>query len=114
MTGAVDMESLNGPVSLYGGGGRVHARTTNGPVSVVLSGARWEGEGLDAETENGPVTLVVPTPYSGRLEASTVNGPMHVVPPFATVGGRVEATLGEGGAPLRVRTVNGPLAITRP
>ena len=115
--GDIGMQAVNGPISLRGVGGDVRGRAQNGPVRVVLDGQRWEGEGLDLETTNGPVTLMVPEGYSARLETGTVNGPMSVDFPV-TVSGRlnrrIETELGRGGAPIRVVTTNGPVTLRRP
>lgn len=115
--GKVELDTRNGPLSVSDAAGAVKGRTVNGPVSVRLAGAAWKGEGLDVETTNGPVVLTVPSDYSARLEAGTVNGPVHLGFPV-TVQGRlrheVTTTLGSGGALVRARTTNGPLALKRP
>ena len=118
VVGTMDLEAHNGPVALRGVGGMVRARVQNGPLTVALTGTRWEGEGLDAETVNGPVTLSVPEGYSAQLETGTVNGPMSVdFPLTVTIQGRIShrinTTLGSGGARVRVVTTNGPLSIRR-
>jgi DUF4097 and DUF4098 domain-containing protein YvlB len=118
VVGTMDLEAHNGPVALRGVGGLVRARVQNGPLVVSLTGTRWEGEGLDAETVNGPVTLAVPEGYSAQLETGTVNGPMSVdFPLTVTIQGRIShrinTTLGSGGARVRVVTTNGPLSIRR-
>ena len=118
VSGTMDLRAQNGPVSLAGVSGNVTARVQNGPLSVRLSGTRWEGTGLDAEAVNGPVDLAIPERYNARLETGTVNGPMNVAFPLTvTVQGhvtqRIQTTLGEGGAPVRVVTTNGPLTIRR-
>ena len=117
--GTLDLSAKNGPVELVGVAGNVRARVTNGPLDVELSGGRWDGEGLDAETVNGPVDLAIPTGYSARLETGTVNGPMSVEFPLTVtlvghVTDRISTTLGSGGALVRVVTTNGPLTIRRP
>lgn len=116
--GRMALTAYNGPVSLDGVGGDVHARTTNGPLGVELTGARWDGEGLDAETTNGPLDLAIPESYSARLEFGTVNGPFNLDFPLtvtilAQKGRRFTATLGAGGALVRVVTTNGPADIRR-
>jgi hypothetical protein len=118
VTGRMTLESVNGPLSLREVAGNVHARAQNGPISVTLSGEGWEGEGLDAETRNGPITLAIPDGYNAQLEAGTDNGPfVSDIPLTVTLRGRmrgpVNATLGRGGAPIRVVTTNGPLSIRR-
>ena len=118
VSGTMDLRAQNGPVSLSGVGGDITARVQNGPLSVELSGTKWDGTGLDAEARNGPVDLAIPERYNARLETGTVNGPMDVAFPLTvTVQGhvtnRIQTTLGQGGAPVRVVTTNGPLTIRR-
>jgi hypothetical protein len=112
---AVRFATTNGGVQLDGVGGTVQGRTQNGGVKVALSGSRWDGQGLDVETTNGGVTLDVPQGYSAQLEVSTVNGGVRSDMPLTTASGRldrqVSATLGSGGAPVRVRTRNGGVRI---
>jgi hypothetical protein len=116
VSGRLRLDAQNGPIRLRDVGGDVVARTQNGPLSVELSGTRWDGAGLDAETVNGPVTLTVPDGFNADLETGTVNGPFTSdIPITMTVRGRVgrpfNGTLGEGGPPIRVVTVNGPVRI---
>ncbi|HEY7685679.1 MAG TPA: DUF4097 family beta strand repeat-containing protein [Gemmatimonadales bacterium] len=118
VSGTMDLRAQNGPVSLDGVSGDVTARVQNGPLSVHLSGTRWDGAGLDAEAQNGPVDLAIPERYNARLETGTVNGPMDLgFPLTVTMQGRmnqrIQSTLGEGGATVRVVTTNGPLTIRR-
>lgn len=116
--GRMTLAARNGPVTLGGVGGNVRARVQNGPLHVELTGARWEGEGLDAETVNGPVTVAIPESYSAELETGTVNGPMRTEFPLTVtlhghVARRVTAKLGSGGPSVRVVTTNGPMTIRR-
>ena len=116
VSGRMTLETENGGLALHGVGGDVHARAQNGGLSVRLTGARWEGAGLDAETENGGVRLVVPERYSARLTTGTVNGRMRTDFPI-TVSGNLSRqftlTLGSGGAPVRATTTNGGVIIER-
>lgn len=116
VNGTMDLRTVNGPLSLRDVSGDVQARTQNGPLSVRLSGARWDGEGLDAETSNGPLTLEIPENYNARLETGTVNGPFTSdIPLTVQFTGRrtqrIETTLGSGGPPVRAVTTNGPVTI---
>jgi hypothetical protein len=117
VAGRLDLSTTNGPLTLSGLGGRVRARTTNGPVTVSLTGVRWDGAGLDAETSNGPVRLSIPASYSARLETGTVNGPMSIDFPIVMQGRismrRITTDLGQGGVPIRVVTTNGPVVVRR-
>jgi hypothetical protein len=115
VTGHLQLDAVNGPIELEGVGGDVHARAENGPLDVTLDGARWDGAGLDAETENGPVDLRVPTHYAAHLETGTVNGPMEIDFPI-TIQGRFEPRhisidIGGGGPTVHVATTNGPLVV---
>lgn len=114
VSGKMALSSRNGPLSLDAISGDVRARVRNGPLTVSLTGTRWEGAGLDAETMNGPATLEIPASYSARLETGTTNGPMVIDYPM-TLQGRIDrhitTTLGDGGAPVRVVTTNGPLRV---
>jgi hypothetical protein len=115
VTGRLQLDAVNGPISLDRVGGDVHARAENGPLDVTLDGARWDGAGLDAETENGPVDLRVPAHYAAHLETGTVNGPMEIDFPI-TIQGRFEPRhisidIGGGGPTVHVATTNGPLSV---
>jgi DUF4097 and DUF4098 domain-containing protein YvlB len=116
--GRIIANTTNGPISLTDVAGDVNVKATNGPVSVRLSGTRWEGAGLSAETTNGPVSLSIPRDYNAALETGTENGPFVTdVPLTVTMVGRrssrINTKLGDGGAPVRVVTTNGPVSIHR-
>ena len=112
--GRMTLRTENGPLRIIGAGGDIRGRTSNGPLAVTLAGSRWDGRGLDVETTNGPVQLSIPRRYSAELTTGTENGPMagHYV--GASRRGRsrhVTTVLGSGGAPIRVVTTNGPVVV---
>jgi DUF4097 and DUF4098 domain-containing protein YvlB len=114
--GRIDVEALNGGVSIRDVRGDLRGGTTNGGVMLQLDGDRWVGEGVDLETTNGGVTVVIPERYNARLETGTVNGGMHVDFPITVqgmVGRRLSTTLGAGGPLIRVRTTNGGVTLRR-
>jgi DUF4097 and DUF4098 domain-containing protein YvlB len=117
VTGKMELRAVNGPLHLDGVGGDVHARTTNGPLVVSLNGGRWDGAGLDGETQNGPVSLTLPADYAAHLETGTVNGPVSIDFPITIQGRfngrRIETDLGGGGPTVRAVTTNGPLTVRR-
>lgn len=120
ITGRLRLEARNGPLSLDHVAGDVDARAQNGPLHVTLAGTRWEGAGLNAETQNGPLLLVIPEGYNAELETGTVNGPMDVGFPIMVQGRigvgsrrRLTTTLGSGGPRIRVVTTNGPAVLRR-
>ncbi|HEX4947106.1 MAG TPA: DUF4097 family beta strand repeat-containing protein [Blastocatellia bacterium] len=114
--GALEFDTTNGGVSLRDVNGKVKGRTTNGGLSVKLSGNRWEGEGMDVETRNGGVQLLIPENYSARLESGTVNGGINLGFPI-NVAGKVEKSistdLGSGGATIRLMTTNGGVSVKK-
>lgn len=116
ISGDMELETRNGPLALHGLAGNVRARSSNGPLSIILTGSRWEGGGLDAETHNGPLSLRIPDGYSAHLEAGTNNGPMSLGFPVTVIGriGRnISTDLGSGGTTIRAMTHNGPISIAR-
>jgi hypothetical protein len=108
--GEIEAEAVNGGLKLSQLAGDVDVHTTNGGLSVELHGKSWRGRGLDASTTNGGVKLWVPDDYNADLETGTVNGSIDFDFPV-TVQGRIskllKATLGEGGPKIRVTTTNG-------
>ena len=110
------METTNGGISIQNLAGDVKGRTTNGGLSVELTGKMWKGDGLDLRSTNGGIDLAIPAKYSAELETGTVNGGIEVDFPI-TVQGRIgrslKATLGDGGPRVRVKTTNGGVHIHR-
>jgi len=118
-TGRARFDTQNGGVALRNVSGDVRGSTVNGGVSVALEGTQWQGAGLDVETTNGGVRMELPANYNAELHTETHNGGIDIDFPV-TVRGRVsdirrriDTTIGNGGAPLRVRTVNGGVSIAR-
>jgi hypothetical protein len=94
--GSVELNTVNGPISIRGVNGTVKAKAVNGPLSVTdCAGVvdaqttngpiSFSGQGGDVKLTaiNGPLTLkIVGDVWNGpRLEASTMNGPVHLVAP---------------------------------
>ena len=117
VSGRIRLETQNGPIGLEDLGGDVLARAQNGPLNVKLSGGTWQGEKLDAETQNGPISLSIPAGYDAVLETGTVNGPFSTEIPLQVTlqpgrtPRRFQAVMGDGGPLVRVVTTNGPAKI---
>jgi len=60
VSGTVDARAQNGPIDINGGSGDIQAVCDNGPIGVKLDKLVWEGRGLDASTQNGPIMVVIP------------------------------------------------------
>lgn len=120
LSGEMELRAVNGPIALTELAGDVRARAQNGPITVTLAGRRWSGEGLDAETVNGPVTLRMPRGYAAHLESGTVHGPINAPSGIRaqrengrrwSPGGRINTDVNGGGPTVRVVTTNGPVNI---
>jgi DUF4097 and DUF4098 domain-containing protein YvlB len=115
--GRVEARTTNGPLSLNDLAGDVHARTSNGPLKISLSGRKWDGAGLDAETTNGSLRLDIPEGYAAHLVTGTVNGPMRSDFPITLQGHisarQIDTEIGGGGPTIRALTRNGPLVLRR-
>jgi hypothetical protein len=120
LAGTINLSAHNGPITLRELAGDVRARAQNGPITVRLAGRRWSGEGLDAETVNGPVNVEMPRGYAAHLESSTVHGPINVPGGLRpersgrnrwSTGGRISTDINGGGPTIRVVTTNGPVNI---
>jgi hypothetical protein len=112
----VELTTTNGGLKLSRMAGEVEGRTTNGGIDVDLEGTGWDGNGLDLQTTNGGVRLMIPSQYNAHLETGTTNGSVKIDFPVMVQGTRTRSfstDLGSGGATLRVRTSNGGVRITK-
>ncbi len=118
--GTTEFETYNGGVSLNDVGGTVKGSTKNGGVSVKLLGSRFNGSGLDVETTNGGVSLLLPSNFSADVETGTVNGGLSSDFKELQVeqkGNRwernkkISASINGGGPKIRVVTTNGGVKI---
>ncbi len=116
LDGEIHFDTTNGGVGLKDLAGNVNGSTVNGGLDIALSGDRWQGKGLNAETTNGGVSLSIPGHYSAQLETGTVNGGIHVDFPITIQGdikNRLNTTLGSGGPTIHAETTNGGVEINR-
>lgn len=117
-SGDAEITALNGPISMEGSSGNVHIRTENGPIDVNLNGTTWNGSGLSADAQNGPVTLRVPSGFrSSFVVESTNHAPMSC---RASICENARKTwddeqrrieYGSSPAIVHLSTVNGPVSV---
>jgi hypothetical protein len=109
-----DLHTVNGNIEVFEGGGSVHAHTTNGNVHIELVHFR-DKNGATAETTNGSLLLAVPSDTQADLEARCMNGNFLSELPVSlesTLKPReIHGKLGNGGAPIRLHTVNGGIRL---
>jgi len=94
---------------------------------VELSGRRWLGHGFTALTHQGNARLRMPEVFSAALQLETKAGNFTIDYPEQTVDGEkvpllaavkgtarnLNATVGEGGALIRISTVAGDIHVSR-
>ena len=90
------------------------AHVTNGNLHLELTHLR-EQDATVAETTNGSVLLALPVTTQADLEARCLNGSFSSELPLSVESTQrpreVHGKLGRGGAPIRLRTVNGGIQI---
>jgi DUF4097 and DUF4098 domain-containing protein YvlB len=114
--GNIEAKSLSGYFS---------AVTKRGDINVEMDGKRWRGHEFSAVTQKGSVSLVLPVDYSTALLLETKDGSIQIQYPAQTVDGEsipllavaknkassLAATLGQGGAPVKLHTTSGDVKL---
>jgi hypothetical protein len=112
--GAVRVTTGNGRVTVSTAQGPVEARSGNGDIDVRMTALR-PSEDMTFSTGSGDVRVTLPTDYNGELDATTGNGSISSDFDLKVEGRmsprRVRATIGTGGARLRLATGNGGLEL---
>jgi hypothetical protein len=115
LDGDLKFDTTNGGVDLVDLAGNVRGSTVNGGLDISLSGDRWNGKGLEAETTNGGIALNIPENYSAHLETGTVNGGIEVNFPI-TIQGEIKhhlaTDIGSGGPTIHAETTNGGVTLS--
>jgi hypothetical protein len=112
--GKLDLSAEHGPLTIRDVAGDVRARSRHGPLSVDLSATRWEGAGLDALAQHGPMTLRVPNNFNADLEIGAEHGPLQVdIPLTLTRFDRslIQTKMGAGGPRIRALAEHGPMSL---
>lgn len=109
-----EIRSVNGNVEILESSGQIKATTTNGNIHVELR--RFDdSHSLSAETVNGSVLVAMPSEAGASLDILTMNGDFRSELPVALEGSfnprGFHGTLGRGGGPVRVRSVNGGIRV---
>ena len=117
-SGELDLTSQNGPLTLENNSGKQTVHAHNGPVTVALSGDSWNGPGLEAQANNGPVRLQIPSGYrSGVVLESAGHSPFECHAAVCSEGRKTwdedhkRIEFGSGPTLVRVSTVNGPVSV---
>jgi hypothetical protein len=117
--GGGKLRTVNGDVDVFDCAGGFSARTTNGDIHEELRVLTAKAP-VELESMNGSVLVALPANAGAELDAQSLNGDFHTEKPVTMNGafshGSFRGKLGAGGAPLRIRTVNGgiQIAVWRP
>ena len=118
-SGTIDAETVNGPISMNGGSGEVRLRAMNGPIALKLADAAWNGALLEARTDNGPLSVTLPSGFRSGLRLETSgHGPIScradVCRNARTEGGRYFPSVLQAGSGdvVRLSTHNGPVSVS--
>jgi hypothetical protein len=117
LDGSIDARSLNGYFS---------GTTRQGDIYVEMAGKRWDGYGFTGVTQRGSIQLQLPPDYSAALQLDTREGNITIDYPEQLVEGEsvpltavtrkkarsLTATVGDGGAPIKLATVSGEIALS--
>lgn len=124
VNGSVRTRQLDGNVEAYTVNGSVRvdalghaqAETVNGSIRAVLGRADWS-DPLAFRTVNGSVRVVLPASADVDVRVETVNGQIETQFPLNEPAKRtrreLQGRIGSGGRELRIKTVNGSVALQR-
>ncbi|HEX7175316.1 MAG TPA: DUF4097 family beta strand repeat-containing protein [Pyrinomonadaceae bacterium] len=113
-TGSLGVTLQNGDIALDDVRGPIEAKLVNGDIEVVYRDAEREGP-HEFINVNGDVTLRLIEGMDADLKATIVNGSIDVDNQLGfqaqkrQPGWHVDTRLGDGGAPLTVKNVNGSI-----
>jgi DUF4097 and DUF4098 domain-containing protein YvlB len=109
-----ELHTVNGNIEVFEAGGAIRARTTNGNIHLELAHLQSPA-GATLETTNGSLEVALPPETQANIEARCLNGTFFSELPVAMQSTHrlreVRGQLGQGGAPLHMRTVNGGIRV---
>jgi len=115
--GDVHASLVNGTVKAAGLGGEVKLSTVNGGIEANVA-ALETAKGVQLNSVNGSIVLIVPSGASADVKASTIHGAITNdfglnVEDGQFVGHSMNGQIGSGGARIRLNNVNGSIAVKR-
>lgn len=115
--GSVDARTLNGNIEEINVTGSVTARTLNGNIAVSMRSLSGPSSPIQLETVNGHLFLGLLAEASAALSLTTVAGRIDssfTLKISDSPGDNSwKATLGQGGTPIRMRTVRGDIQVVQ-
>lgn len=115
--GRVNAKSLNGGIAARGLRHEIELNTVNGGI-VAEFDAIGDKQDVRLETDNGAIELRIPADTSAEIDASALNG--GIANDFGLsateenwVGHALSGRLGTGAGRIRLKTINGSIAIRK-
>jgi hypothetical protein len=116
VTRDVDASTVNGHVDAASDGGPVEAKSVNGSVDAEMHRV-GDADRLEYRSVNGSVHVTLPADLKADVELSTVNGSVRSDFPISVSGSleprHLRGTIGGGGVPVRIDTVNGSIELRK-
>ncbi|MEW6455280.1 MAG: DUF4097 family beta strand repeat-containing protein [Acidobacteriota bacterium] len=114
LQGDIETATVNGRISIVNCGGSLKANTVNGSIDASLN---YIKNYVDINTVNGSIDLSIPLNIDGELEVNTINGKISsdlsiTLKDFYFHSRKLRATLGDGGIPIKLSTINGSITIS--
>ncbi len=112
--GRVDVSTVDGSLVLSGIFKGLRASTVDGSIRAWAEEGSVNSDGWKLSTVDGSITLKIPRSVSCEVQASSTDGHISVsgAADYAVKSKRkVVATLGSGGAPVRVSTTDGSITV---
>jgi DUF4097 and DUF4098 domain-containing protein YvlB len=95
-------------------GGALSLKTINGSIRARAASLAKDAP-IELETVNGSVRAELPSPLDADVRLSTVNGRITTDFPVVLSGKptarELQGTIGSGGRPVRLKTVNGSVEL---
>jgi len=119
VNGALDADTGDGSITAAGAFTTVRAHTGDGTVTIHAAAGSSASDEWSITTGDGSVVLEVPDGFGGELDAHTGDGSIDVHDvSLSNVTGRISRStvrgrIGNGGAPVRVRTGDGTITLRR-
>jgi uncharacterized membrane protein YbaN (DUF454 family) len=118
VAGSIGASTVNGGMQVTDAGGSLKLSTVNGQVMADLS-RLGGGQSVSLEAVNGGIALSVPDDANAKFSVSTVND--GITSEFSSlpvkkefpVGNRLNGSLGQGDASVKIDTVNGAVKIQK-
>ena len=115
--GDVVASLVNGSVKANGLSGEARLSTVNGSMEINVAGLA-ESKGVNLNSVNGSIVLIVPPGANADVRANTVHGGITndfglTVNQGQYVGKDMSGQIGSGGPRIRLNNVNGSIAIKR-